>query len=295
MTLKHLRIFTTVYEKESITEASKELGLTQPATSLAIKQLEEYYSTQLFARNNRRIYITEAAKQLYAYAAPIIASYDEMDNEIKNWDNTGKLRIGSSISIGTCLMPNYIKDFRKLHPDTQVYLKIDSSDVIEKMVAENKLDFALIEGSVHLEQIISKPFMQDELSVICNRFHPLADKSVITLEDLEGEAFLLREKNSGTRELAEAILASHHFQLTPTWESTSTTAIINGVIAGLGISILPTRLVAPYTKHHQVVALQLEEISFHRTFHVIYHKNKYLSSSIKNFFTYLKEHIETER
>ena len=99
MTLKHLRIFTTVYEKESITDASKELGLTQPATSLAIKQLEEYYSTQLFARNNRRIYITEAAKQLYAYAAPIIASYDEMDNEIKNWDNTGKLRIGSSISI----------------------------------------------------------------------------------------------------------------------------------------------------------------------------------------------------
>ena len=286
MTLKHLLVFVTVFEEESITLAGRKLGMTQPATSLAIKQLEDYYSTRLFDRNNRRIY--KAAKQLYAYAAPLISSYEEMDNEMKNWDNAGKLRIGSSISIGTCLMPNYIKFFRKQYPDAQIYLKIDSSDVIEKMVAENKLDFAVIEGNVHLEQIISEPFLKDNLSLICNRFHPLAEKDCVTLKDLEGEAFLLREKNSGTRELAEAALAFHNFSITPAWESTSTTAIINGVIAGLGISILPKRLVEPYTKHRQVVALEIEGISFERTFHIIYHKNKYISTSIQNFLTYLK-------
>lgn len=114
MTLKHLRIFVTVYQEESITHAAQKLGMTQPATSLAIRELEEYYQTKLFERSGRGIRITEAATHLYSNAARLMSLYEEMNQEMKNWNTNGKLRIGSSISIGSCILPQLMSRFQKI-------------------------------------------------------------------------------------------------------------------------------------------------------------------------------------
>lgn len=284
MTLKHIRIFAAVYQAKSITRAAEHLGMTQPATSLAIKELEEYYHTKLFERNGRGIRTTQAGIHLYPNAVRLLSLYDEMNQEMKNWDTAGSLRIGSSISIGSCILPDLMNQFTRQFPGLDTYVKVDSSDVIENNILENRLDFALIEGSIHSDKIISKVFLDDELIPVCNRFHPLAGATDVSLEELKNERFLMREKNSGTRELAEANFAAKGFHINPVWESTSTAALINAVSSGLGISILPLRMLQKQLRMHQIFSFTIKDVDLKRHYYLVYHENKYISPPMQYFF-----------
>lgn len=279
----------TVYQEESITRAAEKLHMTQPATSLAIREMEEYYHTKLFERSGRGIRVTSAGTRLYPSAARLLSLYDEMDAEMKNWDTSGKLRIGSSISIGSCILPQLINRFSKKYPELELYVKVDSSDVIEQNILENHLDFALIEGSVHSEKLNSSVFLDDELVPVCSRFHPLAGAEDIELDSLKKEHFLMREPNSGTRQLADSSFALKNFQIKPTWESTSTAALINAVSIGLGISILPKRMLEKQLSMHQIASFTIHDLDLKRHYSLIYHENKFVSPTMQEFFDMLED------
>lgn len=283
MTLRHLKIFAAVCKENSITLAAKKLYISQPAVSNAIKELESYYGYLLFERISKKLYLTEPGKTVYHYAIHITSLFDELETSLKTSQYTGQLKIGSSITIGTRFMSDYIKKFAICYPHIQTFVTIDSSDVIEKLVLDNELDFALIEGLIHSDHIISKEFIKDELIVICDLNNPLLKNDSITLEDLSSQQFLMREKNSGTRELAESILSLHNITLNPIWESSSTEAIIHGVANGIGISILPLHLVQDYIDKNQVAKLEISNVKFQRQYHIIYHKNKFLTPAALEF------------
>lgn len=284
MTLRHLRIFATVCMENSITLAAKKLYISQPAVSNAIKELESYYGSPLFDRISKRLYLTETGKTVSHYANHIISLFDELETSIKN-DDSGNLRIGASITIGTFLIPDYIKNFSMRFPNHQTFVTIDSSDIIERLVLDNELDIALIEGIVHSEQLISKEFIDDELVVICDPNNHLLRKGCVSLEDLIDQPFLFREKNSGTRELTESILSLYSITVTPLWESSSTEAIVHGVSKGIGISILPLQLVQGYIDRKEVARLYLDNVKFDRQYHIIYHKSKFLTPAAQEFIT----------
>ena len=279
----------TVYQEESITRAAEKLHMTQPATSLAIREMEEYYHTKLFERSGRGIRVTSAGTRLYPSAARLLSLYDEMDAEMKNWDTSGRLRIGSSISIGSCILPQLINRFSKKYPELELYVKVDSSDVIEQNILENHLDFALIEGSVHSEKLKSSVFLDDELVPVCSRFHPLAGAEDIELDSLKKELFLMREPNSGTRQLADSSFALKNFQIKPAWESTSTAALINAVSIGLGISILPKRMLEKQLRMHQIASFTIRDLDLKRHYSLIYHENKFVSPTMQEFFDMLED------
>ena len=279
----------TVYQEESITRAAEKLHMTQPATSLAIREMEEYYHTKLFERSGRGIRVTSAGTRLYPSAARLLSLYDEMDAEMKNWDTSGRLRIGSSISIGSCILPQLINRFSKKYPELELYVKVDSSDVIEQNILENHLDFALIEGSVHSEKLNSSVFLDDELVPVCSRFHPLAGAEDIELDSLKKEHFLMREPNSGTRQLADSSFALKNFQIKPTWESTRTAALINAVSIGLGISILPKRMLEKQLRMHQIASFTIHDLDLKRHYSLIYHENKFVSPTMQEFFDMLED------
>jgi len=284
MTLRHLKIFATVCKENSITLAAKKLYISQPAVSAAIKELEIFYGSPLFDRISKKLYLTEAGKTVYQYAIHITSLFDELEENIKNQTSeTGSIKIGSSITIGTHLITEYIQKFSKQHPNVKPYVTIDSSDVIEHMILNNELDFGLIEGFVHSGDIISHEFIHDELIVICSPQNPLIYKDNLNISDLSNQNFLMREKNSGTRELAESILSLNGISLHPLWESSSTEAIINGVSGDIGISILPLQLTAEYLKQKKVMRLNVNNVNFDRQYHIIYHKNKYLSPAVAAF------------
>lgn len=289
MTLRHMKIFLAVCDFGSITVAAEKLNFTQPAVSLAIKELEDNLGIKLFDRISRKLYITEDGKHFLKYARRIVSLYDEMEKEMKDWDSFGMLRIGSSITIGTCLIPEYVESFSRIYPNVKINVTIDNSSVIEKKILLNELDFALIEGLAHSESIISDDFMDDELVLVCGKNHRLSHEKEIDLSALAKETLILREKGSGTREILDSTFLTHGITAVPAWESISTEAIISAVSCGLGVSVLPYRLVKSSLDEHKLVRVNIKGIEFKRKFHIIYHKDKHISNSASAFIKMCRE------
>lgn len=290
MSIKHLQMFIDVYKENSITAVAKKLGMTQPAVSQAIHELEKHFSVQLFERIGRGIRKTDEASRLYEYAIHICALYAEMESDFGPNSPQKQLRIGSSISFGSCLMPYYVSNFVRQFHTPIPYLKINRSDIIEQLVLHNQVDFAVTDGNIHTNKIQYEPLLQENLIAVCSRLHPLAATESVRIEDIKKEHFLLHEKNTSTRELIDSAFLLQDIRIQPVLESTSTTAIINAITANLGISILPRHLVDPYLQQKKIVRINLKDITFTQTYHIIYHENKFLTSDIINFMNFMKEH-----
>ncbi|SHO54230.1 LysR family transcriptional regulator [Anaerocolumna xylanovorans] len=292
MTLRHMRIFVAVCTHNSITKAADALFLAQPTVSLAIKEMEEYYGVSLFNRISHKLYLSETGRLFLSYATHIIELFDELDAKIKNWDTLGTLRIGASITTGTYLLPGLVSEFHKSHPQIKVQAAIKNSEELEKLIMLNDLDFALIEGEIHNSQIRSEKIMEDKLTLICGANHPMAGIDSTDIRQLASYDFILREKGSGTREFFDSTLMVHNLTIKPIWESVSTHAILNAVSCGLGLSVLPHIMVKPYLDTGRVKEIKINDADLVRPFYVIYHCNKFLSNSAKDFMALCKFPVE---
>ena len=263
--------------------------MTQPAVSLAIKELEQYYGVHLFDRIGRRLQITDAGKHFLQYAIHISDLFSDMETGLRDWDSKGVLRIGASITIGSQFLPRYVKAFTEICPGLDVRVTVDQSERLEQKIMANELDCALIEGIAHDPNIVSEAYMEDHLSVICSRDKGWKQGQVVSIEDFQRQRFLLREIGSGTREVFDRVVEQAGIHITPVWEAMSTTALVNAVINGLGIAVLPHRMILPALRQGLVCTVKVEGLSFSRNFHIIYHKDKFLTASAKRFINLCRD------
>ncbi len=284
MTLRHIRIFLTVCQEGfHVTRAAEALHMTQPAVSLAIRELEDYYGVRLFDRIGRRLQITEAGVRLRESGSHIVAMFDRMEKGLRNWDAFGVLRVGASLTIGSQLMPGYVRAFRESHPDTEVQVTVATSALLEQKLLDNALDFALMEGAVHVPSIVSEAYMEDHLAVVCPADGRFRQGQVLSQVEFRSQPLLLREHGSGTRETFERAVGQAGFSVTPAWEAMSNRALLNAVASGLGISVLSARIAAEEVERGRVVSVEVEGLDFRRQFHIIYHQDKFLTASALDF------------
>lgn len=286
MNIKAMRIFVEVCDCGSMTRAAENLYMAQPAVSRAISELESHYGTKFFERISRRLEITQAGQEYYSHATNILSLLDRLDLQMKHIDTVGSLRIGTSITIGTKLLPGFIEQFSLQYPDIKVKATIENSATIEEMVINNKIDLGIIEGSTHFDNILYEDFRPDQLCFICSNDHPFANRE-IEIETLNGCDFLLREEGSAGREQFDYLISHYNLNVNPMWESASTKAIISGVEKNIGISLLPELLVEDSLAEENIACFTVKNITITRHFKVMYHKNKYFTPALE----YLKELI----
>ncbi len=292
MTIRHIRIFEAVCGCGcSTTKAAEALHMTQPAVSLAISELESYYGVKLFDRIARRLYLSDAGIRFLAYAKTITLTFDDMEKTVRDWDAKGMIRVGASISIGSMLMPNYVRTFRESHPDTAVKVKIDRSDKLEQAISDNSIDFALIEGMVHDPCLTCEDYMEDSLAVIVSP-DTFGNGTVLSKDEFLRMPFLLREHGSGTREIFEAALKTSSVPVPdPIWESLSTAALMNAAEAGIGAAVVPRRMAADRIRAGTVSEIHAEGIGFHRKYKIVYHRDKKLTGSALDFLDLCRNYI----
>lgn len=116
MTIRHLKIFLKVAETGNMSLAAKQLYLSQPTVSQAIRELEEHYDTQLFERLSKRLFITDAGKELLLYSRQVLHDFDKLEQGMVSATHHETLRIGASVTVGTCLLPFFLQDLKKEHP-----------------------------------------------------------------------------------------------------------------------------------------------------------------------------------
>lgn len=286
MTIRHLEIFVQVYRLESITRAAESLHMSQPAVSVAIRELEKHYGVCLFERLGRRLYVTEEARALYARAVHILEAFQEMEQGL---GRGGCLRVGASVTLGNFLLPRVAKEWQKGHPGRRLQVTVANGGQLQQLLCDNRLDLAVIEGPVDRAELQTQVFARDRLVLALPVGHPLAEQKEILLAQALEYPLLVREEGSAGRAFLEAVLAHRGLQADRVWESIDTQALLEAAGAGLGVAFLPQALVEPAARAGRVVLRQVADEDFCRDNVLVWHRQKRLTRELQELMELLTE------
>ncbi|MCM3698393.1 selenium metabolism-associated LysR family transcriptional regulator [Paenibacillus macerans] len=290
-----LHIFYTVAERGSFSAAAQALHMTQPAVTMQIQSLEDYFGCKLLVRSTKKIELTEAGQTLIPFARKSVELIRETEQAMARYTSMleGRLQLGASLTIGEYVLPRLLGPFGQRYPHISIVMKVmNTTQIIEEIVG-HQLNFGLVEAPVQHPDMVSEPVMEDELKLIVPTGHPLSGKKTVTLEEVVSYPFVLREKGSGTRQVMEAEFKRRGIEMSriqTVMELGSTGAVKSAVEAGIGITIISPSSV----KHEQALglmeALDIEGVSFKRKFYSIHLKSTLLPVSAVTFLTFLREY-----
>lgn len=289
MTLRHFQIFISVCDEQGMTQAAQKLHISQPSISQAVKELEEHYQVRLFERLGKKLFLTPAGQELLHYARHIISLSAQTEKTLRSFSLAAPIRLGATLSIGESIFIDIITRLKKAMPEQEVYSHVHNTAALEDALLRDKLDAALVEGSITSAYLTQIPFLEDELIFIISP--ALLPPEGFTREQLTELPFILREKGSGTRNLFEHVMNQHHLQCHVTGSYNNTESIRQAVAAGLGISAISSRLVAKELQEGKLASFTIPGITFRRSFRIVYHKNKYLTAGLKTFIDLCKSYI----
>lgn len=282
-TLRQMTVFVAVARQESVSRAAKALSLSQSATSTALGELERLYSTQLFDRAGKTLRLNELGQSLLPQAMDLIERAEAIETALKGHAGFGKLRIGATLTIGNYLATLIIADYLKRHPESSAVLQVHNTATIVDQVARYELDLGLVEGQCRHPDLVTEPWVEDELVVFCAPGHPLAGKGTSTLAELAGEHWIMRETGSGTRETLDQALMQHRFDMKVRLELEHTEAIKRAVEFGLGIGCISRLALREAFRRGSLVAIETPELDLRRYFQFLWHKGKFQTAGMREF------------
>ncbi|MEC0173076.1 LysR family transcriptional regulator [Paenibacillus graminis] len=294
MNFHQLHIFYTVSERGSFSAAAQTLHMTQPAVTMQVQALEDYFGAKLFDRSSKKIMLSEAGRTLLPFALRSIQLMRETDQAMAAFTHMleGRLLLGASLTIGEYVLPRLLGPFGKAYPHISIMMKVMNTSQLLEEIHKHQLNFGLIEAPVSHPDMVIEPVMGDELKLIVPREHPLAGKDEVTLAEALQHPFVLREQGSGTRRVMEEQLLAKGLDpgaMRVVMELGSTGAVKSAVEAGLGITIISTSSV----KHEVALGLlkivNITDASFKRQFYAIHLKSTLLPISAVTFLTFLRD------
>ncbi|MDD3369005.1 MAG: LysR family transcriptional regulator [Lachnospiraceae bacterium] len=285
MTLRHLQIFVAVAEEKTMHAAAKKLYISQPSVSQAIAELENHYDVLLFERISKRLFITDAGKALLPYAKHVLGSFCDLEQMMTEQSNKHVLKIGASVSVGTCMINDVIEKLKESAPKLEIQVQINNTSEIERMLLDTEIDCGIVEGVIESKDLICKTLCEDDLIIIASPDHPLARQDAVSVSDLAGQDFIAREAGSNDRNQFEQLLQHAGIPVNRKWVSTNTQAIIMGVAHNNGLAIMSRLLSADGLRSGIIRELPMPDTHISRSFKLVYHKNKYISDKLQSFFS----------
>ncbi|NAW55970.1 MULTISPECIES: LysR family transcriptional regulator [unclassified Vibrio] len=289
ISLKQLRVFTTITRHKTLTAASEALYLSKAAVSMALAELEKQLGHALFDRVNNRLILNQEGQKLLPLADELLSRANAIDDLFAAEHSlSGQLRIGASDTIGNQVAPYLLSDFR-LHTQhrSQSLFISNSAQICQKLV-DYELDIALIEGKTLHPELISTQFSQDEMCIICPSDHPFAGRHNVPLSQFEHSQWILREAGSGSREFFLRAIAPRIEQWHEAFQLNTTEALINCVSAGLGLGCLSRLSADPAIRDGRVAVLNVT-LDMKRRFWLLLHKEKYQSPLLKSFVGFCQQ------
>ena len=282
MTRKHFTIFAEVCRFLNFSQAAEALNTTQPAVSLAVKELESHYGVALFERMNRRVYLTPAGEALLTTAQDVLRGFQEAE-ETLGQGRPLALRVGANVSFGEAGLAQVLGRFRQEHPQVRLRALVANSDKIQSLLAENQLDVGIVDGLGVSERLRAQPLYQEDLVLAAapGRFPAPA-----TVEELAALPLLLREPGSGLRSSVDRVFSQQGLAPQPLLESTSTAALAQAAKAGLGVAILPEALAQ---RESGLQVGTVPEVRFFRQFACALHRQKAPSPALEAFLALLRD------
>ena len=283
--LNQLWVFYQVAKHKSFSQAAKALFLSQPSVSNQVKLLEESFGLRLFDRSGRNVELTNPGEILLSYAEKIFTLAKEADSVIRETQGlkAGGIRISASNTLGAYYLPDILDLFKRKYPQIEIQLNVGYTRTVVEDVLAFRSDLGLIGQEVSHQDIVLVPLWEEELLLIVPPDHPFTERRVIELTELQGQSFIMSEKGSGVRDIAEKIFAETKVSVRVVMELGENEAMKRAVASGLGITLISATVARRELETGQIRAIRLTGTRILRKFHIIHHKDKYISKLIQAF------------
>ncbi|WP_272945284.1 LysR family transcriptional regulator [Paenibacillus gorillae] len=289
--MQQLRVFVQAARLSTLTEVATELDLKQPTVSFHLKKLEEDLGLSLFHKQLRQFQLTDAGQTLLPYAKRICALMDESSRLMKEHREKGRgqLKIGASYTPATYFLPPYLAAFQSGYENVVPLLTVKHAGAVMTLLREYQIDVAVV-SLLHtdVEGLETIPLTEDELKLALPKTHPLASQAAISVDDLKGQAFLLHEHGSTTRELADSWAKDNGLQWTIGMELGAIETIKESVKHGIGVGILPWRSAMKEAAAGEIVLLDLPGQVKQRQICLVYRKEDVMAYQVRTFIQFMK-------
>ena len=298
LNLHHLRVFAVVGQLGGIGVAARAIGVSQPAVSRSIRDLETELGLRILERAPNGIVLTAAGRELFEHAQAVIAAEraaEEAMSAVRGLAR-GTLHVGASTTIATYLLPPLIGAFTRAHPGIELRLSAVHTRILVPLVRQHQVDIALAEAPVADRRLVVRRWINDEMVVIASPTHPLAqrarDGQSIPPGALDEELLILREPESGTRDLVLRGLSAANIAPSRTMAVDGTEVIKQLVAEGVGIAVVSRDAVADQVSVGRLVTLQVDGLAIVRPFNRLAVLRRRPSAAARAFLALLAEEAE---
>ena len=277
-TIHQLQIFLKVVQTKSITKASEELFMTQPAVSIQLKNLQDQFEIPLTEVIGRQLYITDFGREIAEVAERVIQELNNITYKTQAYQGilTGKLSI-SSASTGKYVIPYFLSGFMEKHTGIDLILDVTNKTRVIESLKNNEIDFAMV-------SVVPDKLPVEEEVLIENKLYLVGNQD---LRD-EKKPLIYREEGSATRMAMEKYFEEHQGKRRKRMELTSNEAVKQAVIAGLGYSIMPMIGIHNELVSNQLFVLDSPDLPIKTEWRLIWLKGKKLSPISQAFLEFIR-------
>lgn len=293
LTFRQLQVFRAVYELQNYSKAGELLGLTQPAVSSQMRQLEQAMGQPLFEYIGRRLFSTAAGERLALSVEKIFVELDEVHTDLAALRGmvAGELRL-VAVNTAQYVVPYLLRAFLDLHPQINVSVKVVNRATALQRLHENSDDLVIM-GMVPTDKSYnSLPFLDNELVTVAPKDHPLLKQSRVTAQDFLDNRLLMRESGSGSRLALEVHCQTQRLDVRPSMELGSNDAVKHAVIAGLGVAVLPLLSILPELELGKLKVVNTEGFPLRRSWSVVYPQAKHPTPVMRAFIDYVQQNLK---
>ena len=286
-TLNQLQIFVKIVQTKSVTKASEELHLTQPAVSIQLKNFQEQFEIPLTEVIGRKIHITEFGHEIAEAAENILNQVYAINYKTlaHKGQLTGRLKI-SVVSTGKYIMPYFLADFMKQHSGVELLMDVTNKNKVVESLVNNEVDFALVSILPTTLKIEKMDLLQNKLFLV-NDKKTKFKKNITISEIFKDFPLIFREKGSGTRQNMESFIESNNISVLKKMELTSNEAVKQAILAGLGCSVMPLIGIRSELQNDELQIIPVKGLPIITTWSLIWLKGKKHSPVSLSFLDYL--------
>jgi Transcriptional regulator len=288
-TLHQLKVFEATARHGSFTRAAEELFLTQPTVSMQVKQLTKAIGLPLFEQVGKRLFLTDAGRELFSTCQEIFGKLEQLEMSIANLKGMkqGRLRL-AVITTAKYFLPRLLGPFCQKYPGVDISLTVTNHERVIERLGNNQDDLYVMSQLPENIDIVAHPFLDNPLVVIGPKTHPLAKEKNISLKRLAEETFIMREPGSGTRRAFQKLLDDQGLSVRVRLELGSNEAIKQAIAGGLGLAVLSSHTIAHDGSMGELMAFDVEGFPIPRKWYVVHLSGKQLSVVASTFLDYLQ-------
>lgn len=292
ITLKQLQVFVNTAKSESISLGAEKCFISQAAASMSLSQLENMLGVTLFDRVGKRIRLNANGHNLLAKAVQILDKVEEFETFAANDKSlVGKIIIGASTTIANYVLPKYIAQFKKIHPDVDFELICDNTKEIIHNIETLNCDVAFIEGECHSPVIDTTLWKKDNLKIVCHSKHPLCKKDIVAIKDILKYEWVSRELGSGTSDIFLKALESHLPNMKKAITLNSSEAIKQYIINSDSLACLSEVIITQAWNIDKYHSLEVKGLDLSRNFYKLLHNKKYHTHLTQAFCDFIESGV----